>query len=272
MYNKTERDAAILSPSKEPVARSAERSRVGAPQWFGKKIATPVSLILPMFNESDVVDATLARVVENCELDFVDFEIVVADDASTDDCAQKVARWTARDARIKLVRLPHNQRFGGALRAGLAFCTKEFLIYTDFDLPVALESLPRLLEEFHDADVLTGYSDQGPKYANWRSKVISKGYNFLVRSLFGLHLRDINFGFKALRRTVWDKLDLHSRSPFVDAELFVQAQRRDCRIKEVPVPFHQRELGTSNIRRLDVIAATFADMARLRLAMWAGRR
>ena len=272
MHANSERSAPIVSAGKNFALRSGERSGLAAPQWFGKKIATPVSLVLPMFNESDVVDATLARVIENFERDFVEFEIVVADDASTDGCAQKVAQWAARDARIKLVRLPHNQRFGGALRAGLAFATKEFLVYTDFDLPVELHSLPRLLEEFRDADVLTGYSSQGAKYANTRSKVISKGYNFLVRSLFGMQLRDINFGFKAMRLDVWKKLDLRSCSPFVDAELFVQAERHGFRIKEVAVPFHQRELGTSHIRRLDVIAATFADMLGLRLRMFAPKR
>ena len=265
-------DATVLAKAGGATARVGGKPGLNAPQWFGSKIATPVTLILPMFNESDCVDATLARVISEFERDYVEFEIVVADDASTDDSAKRVAQWSARDPRIKLVRLPHNQCFGGALRAGLAFASKEFLIYTDFDLPVALESLPRLLEEFDDADVLTGYSDSGAKYANWRSKMISKGYNLLVRTLFGLHLRDINFGFKAMRRSVWDKVYLHSRSPFVDAEMFVRAQRAGFRVKEVPVPFHQRDMGVSHIRRFDVIAATFADMAKLRLRLLLGMR
>jgi glycosyltransferase involved in cell wall biosynthesis len=191
----------------------------------------------------------------------------VADDASTDGCAAKVEVWTRKDPRIKLVRLAHNQRFGGALCAGLLGATKDFLVYTDFDLPIRLESLPHLLEAFADADVLTGYSDAGAKYANWMSKIISLSYNFMVRALFGLRLRDINFGFKAVRRSTWEKLQLRSRSPFVDAELFVQAQYLGFRVKEIPVPFVQRQLGTSHIRRLDVIAATLLDMAKLRLTL-----
>jgi len=91
-----------------------------------------------------------------------------------------------------------------------------------------------------------------------------------VRTLFGLRLRDINFGFKALRKSAWERLMLCSRSPFVDAELFIRAERLGCVVKSVPVPFIQRQLGTSHIRRLDVIAATMRDMARLRLALWRG--
>lgn len=236
-------------------------------QWFGSLVATPISLVFPMFNEGPVVDTTLKQTIEVLERRFADFEIVVADDASTDGCAERVEQWARKDPRIRLVRLPRNQRFGGAICAGLQAASKDFLVYTDFDLPVRLDSLPRLLEAFADADVLTGYSDAGAKYANWKSKVISLSYNALVRTLFGLRLRDINFGFKAIRRSAWQKMQLRSRSPFVGAELFVQAKYLGFRVKEIPVPFVQRQLGASQIRRFDVIAATMLDMVKLRLTL-----
>jgi glycosyltransferase involved in cell wall biosynthesis len=251
----------------ETMVRVDSRENRTDSQWFGSLVSTPISLVLPMFNEASVVDATLNQVVESLERNFADFEIVVADDASTDGCAEMVERWTRKDPRIKLVRLPCNQRFGGAVCAALQGGTKDFLVYTDFDLPVRLDSLPRLLEAFSDADVLTGYSESGAKYANWESKVLSLGYNFMVRVLFGLHLRDVNFGFKAVRRSAWEKLQLHSHSPFVGTELFVRARCLGLRVKEIPVPFVQRQLGASHIRRLDVIAATLLDMAKLRLTL-----
>lgn len=257
--------SAVVVPQHERI-----EAHGGSVQWFGPKVSSPTSLVLPMFNESAVVDVNLQRALENLDRDFTDFEIVVADDASTDDSLRRVETWTKRDPRIKLVRLPRNERFGGALRAGLAAASKEFLVYTDFDLPIALDALPCLLGEFADADVLTGYSADESKHVDWKHVVVSHNYNLMVRTLFGLRLRDINFGFKALRKSVWDRLALHSCSPFVDAELFIRAERLGCVIKSVPVPFVQRQLGTSHIRRLDVIAATMRDMARLRLALWRG--
>src|SRR6266404_7512015 len=139
--------------TESPGSRVSFASVVEAPQRFGAKVGTAISLVLPMFNEGPVVEATLTRALGFLDRLFEDFEIVVADDGSTDDCAQKVASWAARDARVKLVRLPSNQRFGGALRAGLCAASNEFLVYTDFDLPVALSCLPRILHEFSDADV-----------------------------------------------------------------------------------------------------------------------
>jgi glycosyltransferase involved in cell wall biosynthesis len=232
---------------------------------LGTKVAVGVSLVLPMFNELACVDATLARAVKILHRQFASFEVVVADDASNDGCTERVQEWTRWDKRIKLVRLSRNQRFGGALRAGLTAAQHEILFYTDFDLPIDLNVLPQLLAEFAEADVLTGYATDENKQVNWRHQVISFAYNFLVRGLFGLRLRDINFGFKAIRRSHWDRLVLRSCSPFLDAELFIKAQRLGLRIKQIPVPFQQRHLGRSHIRRLDVIASTLLDMFRMRL-------
>ena len=213
-----------------------------------------------MYNEAACVDSTITTALRVLAESFVEFEIVVADDASTDHSAALLEQWVAQDARVRLVRLVRNERFGGALRAGFAAARNEFLVYTDFDLQIGLECLPALIQGFHDADVLTGYSADVEKHANWRAKVISHTYNFLVRALFNVRLRDINFGLKALRKPVWDQLRLRSRSPFVDAELFVQVSRLGYRIKQMPVPFSFRMAGASHIRRFAVIARTFRDM------------
>lgn len=73
---------------------------------------------MPMYNESANVDVTLPLLLRRLPEYFSDFEIVVADDAGTDDGAERVAEWARRDPRIRLIRLARNERFGGALRAG----------------------------------------------------------------------------------------------------------------------------------------------------------
>jgi glycosyltransferase involved in cell wall biosynthesis len=239
--------------------------------WHSTRRAVGISLILPMYNETENVDHTLPLALEKLDQYFEDFEIIVVDDASTDGCADQVADWAQRDERIRLIRLPRNQRFGGALRAGLADAQMEYLFYTDFDLPIGLDCLPGMIEKLEFGDVLTGYAEQECKHANWQAAVISWGYNFLVRLLFGFQLRDINFGFKAMRRSVYEKMQLRSCSPFVDAEMFAQARSHGCTVHEVPVAFSMRQAGVSHIRRWDVIAQTFCDMLRVRWAMFVSR-
>ena len=224
------------------------------------RVATSVSLVLPMFNESESVDYTLQQALENLEQNFLDFEIIVADDGSTDNCAAKVQSWCERDPRIVLIRIPHNQRFGVALRNGLAAASKDVVIYTDFDLPVALDFLPKVLDALVFTDIVTGYSAEQAKNLSWGSRLLSRGYNRLVHTLFRLPLRDVNFGFKAMHKSVCEQLELGSRSPFVDAEMFIQARRSGYSITEIAVPFVRRKLGVSRIRRFNVVAWSLLDM------------
>jgi glycosyltransferase involved in cell wall biosynthesis len=224
-----------------------------------------MSLVLPMFNEADCVEQTLGSALHSLSQNFAEFEIIVVDDGSTDDCAARVEIWARRDPRIRLIRLWRNQRFGGALRAGLAASSKELVFYTDFDLPVDLGFFPEVVQALEDSAVVTGYSPEYPKNLSWSSKLLSRGYNALVRAFFGLGLRDVNFGLKAMRRSVVEGARLVSRSPFVDAELFIEAQRGGHQIRELAVPFSPRKLGVSRIRRSDVIAWTLLDMLRIRL-------
>jgi glycosyltransferase involved in cell wall biosynthesis len=226
--------------------------------------STPsISLVLPMFNESESVDWTLQEATGSLERHFADFEIIVVDDGSTDDCAVRVEGWAERDPRIVLIRMQRNQRLGVALRKGLRAATKELVFYTDFDLPVALDFLPHLVNELARTDIITGYSAELAKNLDWGAKLLSRGYNRLVHALFGLPLRDVNFGLKAMRKSLCSQFHLISRSPFVNAEIFIQARQRGYRVSEVAVPFLRRQHGVSRIRRVDVIWWTLLDMARV---------
>jgi glycosyltransferase involved in cell wall biosynthesis len=220
-----------------------------------------LSLVLPMFNESESVDSTLARALRSLGENFADFEIIVVDDGSTDNCVSKVERWARQDQRIVLVLLPHNQRFGGALRRGLETASKETVLYTDFDLPVSPDFFPTVLQALKRADVVTGFSAAQRKNLSWYSKLISRTYNLLVHTFCRLPVRDVNFGLKAMRGSLCQQLRLASSSPFIDAEILLRAKRMGCRIAELAVPFSPRKYGVSQIRRLDVVAWTLADMA-----------
>ena len=90
-----------------------------------------VSFVFPMFNEADNIEETLRRVTalaaELCD----DYEIVIADDASTDGSGELVDTLAAQDKRIRSIRLKVNTKFGGALKEGLKNAAKEIVVYTD---------------------------------------------------------------------------------------------------------------------------------------------
>jgi glycosyltransferase involved in cell wall biosynthesis len=242
---------------------TSENSFVIVRNKSGVVVSPGISLVMPMFNESASVEKTMTTALESVSRNFSDFEIIVVDDGSDDGCANDVARWAKRDSRVTLLRRDKNERFGGALRAGLEAASKDLIFYTDFDLPVDPDFFPEVVNALTHSDVITGYSPEYPKNLSWSSRLLSRGYNLLTSMFFGLGLRDVNFGFKAMRRCVIDSMRLVSRSPFIDAELFIQARRARYRISEIAVPFATRQFGVSRIRRVDVVAWTLLDMARV---------
>ena len=226
-----------------------------------------VSFVLPMYNEREniakaieMINAMAARITD-------DHEIVAVDDASTDDSASIVQGMAEKDGRVKLFRLEKNTNFGGALAEGFRRASKDVIIYMDSDLPVAVEDIEASFPLVLECDVLNGYS-RVKKGDTARRKVISLAYNMMIQVLFGLNIRDINSGYKILRRDIIKDARFISRSPFVDVELFIHARRKGGAIKQFPLVFRTRTGGTSTIARLPVIWATFRDMMKVRFSLF----
>ncbi len=222
-----------------------------------------VSFVFPMFNEAENIEETVRKASALALQISDDYEIVVVDDASTDSSGDIVDRIAASDNHVKSIRLKDNTKFGGALKAGLKSASREIVIYTDSDFPAKEEDVKKALELLAGADIVTAYS-LVIKDASLKRIVMSKVYNFLVRLLFGLKIRDINSGLKIYRRKILEGLELRSRSPFIDVEIFAEAAKRGARIKQYGLVFELRTKGSSTISRMSVVARTFWDMLRYR--------
>lgn len=218
-----------------------------------------ISFVFPMFNEADNIAETILRAEALARQITDDYEIVIADDASTDGSGDIVDALAAQDAHILSVRLKTNTKFGGALNAGLMAATKDIVVYTDSDFPAKEDDIRKAIALIDDTDVVTAYS-LVIKDASLKRIIMSKTYNFLVQLLFGLHMRDINSGLKVYRRQVLEGLQLRSHSPFIDVEIFLEAIRRGFKIKQYGLIFELRMKGTSSISRMSVVARTFYDM------------
>ena len=220
-----------------------------------------ISFVFPMFNEADNIAETIRKATDLAETIADDYEIIVVDDASTDGSGDIVDGLALKDAHIKSVRLKKNTKFGGALKEGLRRASKELVLYTDSDFPAKEEDIKKALGLMDDSDVVTAYS-LVLKDASLKRIMMSKVYNFLVRALFGFEIRDINSGLKIYKKKVLEGLDLKSRSPFIDVEIFAEVIKRGFKIRQYGLIFELRTKGRSTISRPGVVARTFWDMLR----------
>lgn len=226
--------------------------------------ARSISFVLPMYNESANIRASIEALEAIASELTGDYEIVVVDDASTDDSADIVDKMAREDNAIRLLRLEENTMFGGAFAKGFKSAVKDVIMYMDSDMPVSEEDIKESFPLINDADIVTGYS-KVKKGDTVKRKIISGGYNFLVQALFGLDVKDINSGYKIVRRSLIEDIEFVSRSPFVDVELFLHARKKGGRVRQFPLIFKTRPGGKSYIARVPVILATFSDMLKVKL-------
>lgn len=218
-----------------------------------------ISFVLPMYNEAANIEDTIRRISAIAMELTDDYEIITADDASTDGSPDIADMIALKDPHVRSIRLKKNTKFGGALAAGLKSASKGVVVYTDADLPAREEDVKKALALLDKADLVTGYS-LALKDTSIKRIVMSKVYNFLVQVFFGLNIKDINSGFKIYKLKAIKDLDLISMSPFVDVEIFAEAKKRGFRIEQFGLVFEQRTKGASTISRLSVVARTFLDM------------
>jgi len=206
-----------------------------------------VSFVLPMYNEREAIEDTIEEVRIIAKSLTSDYEIIIADDASTDGSAEIADRLAKEDSRVKVAHLLSNTKFGGALAAGIRQAAKDIIIYTDSDLPVSFLDIKKSFLLLEDADIVTAVSTV-KKGENIKRKIISRVYNFMIQTLFKINIKDVNSGYKIYKKSALKDMNFKSTSPFIDVEIFLRARASGAKIKEYPLIFRPRRQGVSKLR------------------------
>jgi glycosyltransferase involved in cell wall biosynthesis len=221
-----------------------------------------ITVVFPMFNEEAYVERAVNAARDVLARTAHDFEIVVVDDASTDGTGPIADTLARADPRVRVVHNPVNLKLGGALRAGYAVAAKDLVFYTDADLPIDLEEVPRAVRllEYPQADVVAAYRHDRTS-EGWLRTIYTFAYNHMIRILFGLKVRDVNFAFKLFRRSVLSKFPLKSNGSFIDAEFLLRARKAGCPIIQIGLDYFPRTRGLSTLASFGVIAGMLSEMA-----------
>ena len=241
-------------------SRAAERGDEPAMRFPGS-----LSLVLPAHNE----EANIRCVVEDALKTlprFADtFEIVVVNDGSRDATATIVADLAERDGRVKEVTHEQNQGYGAALRSGFGATSGDHVMFMDADRQFDIGDLALLSPFVARYDVVAGFRRErnDPLIRRLNAEV----FNVVVRTLFGVHLRDIDCAFKVFRGDQLRSLTLNAPGALINTEMQAKLRRKGATVQQVAVHHYPRIAGTATggnwrviVRAMGETLILFADL------------
>ncbi|MDD5005800.1 MAG: glycosyltransferase [Candidatus Omnitrophica bacterium] len=204
-------------------------------------IKEKISVIMPAFNEAEVIERNILETIDTFKRFNLDFEIIVIDDGSTDDTLQKIKNISEKFTNVKVTRNMENYGKGRALKKGFRLATGQYVVFLDSDIDLH----PAQIETFFDimkldnADIVIGSKRHPNSVLNYplQRKIISSVYFFLIKIMFGLPIKDTQTGLKLFKYEVLKRVfpKIVVKAFAFDLEVLVNAHRLGYKIAEAPV-------------------------------------
>ena len=229
-----------------------------------------LSVVIPAHNEVEVIETTLAGLVQPLVTEGLDFEVVVVDDGSGDRTAEVASLAGAE----QVLSLPANRGKGAAVRAGVQASRGRVVAFLDADLAYHPSHLRDLLMAVESGwDVVVG-NRRHPDSVVLRSSGLralgSRVVNRMSAAVLLAAPLDTQCGLKGFRGDVARDLFAHARVDgfAFDIEILHLVERRGLSLQEVPVRLDESG-GSSTVDVTRDIIRLSADMVRIR--WWASR-
>lgn len=222
-----------------------------------------LSVFFPCYNEEKNIANTVAKAVKVLENTAKKWEIIIVNDGSKDDTATVALKLKEKYyPNVKIVTHNPNRGYGAAFKSGLYNSKYKWIAFTDSDGQFDFSELKNFISKQKEtnADLVIGYY-LGRKVSPL-VVLTSKIWELIVFILFGLHVTDIDCGFKFISQKVVKtipKLEAE-RGAFISSEFLIKAKKAGFKICEIGVHHFPRTEGQATGRQIKVIIKSFSDL------------
>lgn len=215
-----------------------------------------LSVVIPAYNEEhNIRQGTLDLVNNYLKKQEYTWEVLIADDGSTDKTAFLSEKFCQSHRGFRLIKEPHRGK-GGIVIAGVLGVTGKIVLFTDMDQSTPIDQVERFLPKFGEGyDIVIG-SRTGRKGAPLLRKVMAWGFALMRFIILRLPYKDTQCGFKAFRRkaaikifekmkNLLDRKNVQgsSLSAGFDVEILYLARKMGFKVAEISIDWHY-EAGT----------------------------
>lgn len=227
------------------------------------------SIVIPAYNESARIGATLEKVLSYVHAQGWDAEVIVVNDGSRDDTAEIVQLFAAKNPALHLIENPGNRGKGFSVRNGMLHARGPIVLFSDADLSSPIEESLKLFSALESgADIAIGSRWLRAELQTQRQplhrQLFGRIFNLLLRITLGLQFADTQCGFKAFKRAAsqaifpWQKIERWGFDP----EVLFLARKFGFKVEEVPVAWGHS--GGARINPFIDGARMFQEMLRIR--------
>jgi len=216
-----------------------------------------VWVVIPTYNEAANIEGIVrATVAELDRLAPGAYRILVVDDNSPDGTGQIADRLAAAQPQVEVMHRAAKTGLGHAYLAGFARALAggaELVIEMDADFSHDPRYLGPMLDAAEEADLVLGSRYvEGGGVEDWGllRRLISRGGGFYARKILGVDIHDLTGGFKCIHRRVLETIQLETiraEGYVFQIEVTYRALRAGFRVKEIPIVFKDRSLGSSKM-------------------------
>jgi glycosyltransferase involved in cell wall biosynthesis len=221
-----------------------------------------LTIFFPCYNDGGTIATMIVRAMQTAPAVTDDFEIIVINDGSQDDAALILEEMKRLyPGYVRVMHEPRPSGYGGALRKGFACAEKDWIFYTDGDAQYDPRELTLLVDGLDEhIGMVNGYKIKrhDPLIRIW----VGLAYQYFVKLIFGLTIRDVDCDFRLIRRSIFDVVQLESKSGTITFEMVKKIQDAGICIGEAPVHHYYRQYGLSQFFNVPRVVRTLLDLIR----------
>lgn len=211
--------------------------------------APEISLIIPAYNEEDVIENSISKVDKFMKNVLRNYEILIVDDGSTDSTGIILKNLVKKYSNLRFVYYKDGRSRRENLAKSFKLLKGKYIILLDMDLSMDVGHLKEMiywLDNGYGMVIPNRYHEKSKIKRHLKRYIISKIYNGVIRLLFCTELKDNICGFKAFRKGVALELveeagidKTRTRSVFWDTEILIRALRKGILIKQIPIKWKE---------------------------------
>jgi glycosyltransferase involved in cell wall biosynthesis len=220
-----------------------------------------LSVFLPSHNEEGNVERVVKGFLAELPTIADAYEVIVVDDGSRDRTGAIADQLAAADQHVRVVHHEVNRGYGGAVISGIHAATMPWVLLSDGDGQFDPADVKLLAERTPAYDIVVGRRIH--RADPLVRRINGKAWTILVRMMFGLHISDMDCGFKLFRRECLQDMELHAHGAMITTELMARLAGRKARICEVGVKHLPRVAGEQSGADLGVVVRAFKELFKL---------